>query len=133
EAAAEQVRRGTNYQQLLAAVQLAGVRSIRARPVGFEFHCVLVINSAHLAAIASEDRDRWLPLFWAMDNFKRSQATKLKKNETWAMPAVDEGKLPPASQARERFIAAMDTWDAEGADRDIAALVRTGGAAEGGD
>src|SRR2546423_4305563 len=38
EAAAEQVRRGTSYQQLLAATMLAGVRSIRPRPVGFEFH-----------------------------------------------------------------------------------------------
>src|SRR5262245_58976489 len=35
EAAAQKVREGTSYQQLLAAVFLAGVRSVQARPVGF--------------------------------------------------------------------------------------------------
>jgi len=35
EAAAEKVHKGASYQQLLAAVMLAGVRSIKPRPVGF--------------------------------------------------------------------------------------------------
>src|SRR5262245_45151664 len=48
-AVADKVRGGTSYQELLAAVMLAGVRSIRPRPVGFEFHAILVVNSAHLA------------------------------------------------------------------------------------
>lgn len=131
EAAAEKVRRGTSYQDLLAATFLAGVRGIRARPVGFEFHCVLVINSAHLASLASPDSDRWLPLFWAMDNFKESQAVKRKKGEgDWTLPAADEAKLPSVAQAKQRFIEAMDAWDEEGADRAITALVRSAGAAE---
>src|ERR1043166_7515290 len=62
EAAAERIKGGTSYQQLLAAVMLAGVRGIQPRPVGFKFHAVLVINSAHLAPLAAEDRDRWAPL-----------------------------------------------------------------------
>src|SRR5262249_33059404 len=69
ETVAARVRQGTaSYQQLLTAVLLAGVRGIKPRPVGFKFHAVLVINSAHLAALASSDRDRWLPLFWSLDN-----------------------------------------------------------------
>ena len=40
--------------------------------VGFKFHAVLVVNSAHLASQAASDRDRWLPLFWSLDNFKAS-------------------------------------------------------------
>src|ERR671934_174829 len=71
---AAEVRRGTSYQRLLAAVFLAGVRGIQPRPVGFKFHAVLVINSAHLAALAAPDQDRWLPLFWSVDNYKGSQA-----------------------------------------------------------
>src|SRR5262245_1684455 len=63
EAVARKVREGTSYQNLLAAVLLAGVRGIKPRPVGFKFHAVLVVNSAHQAAIAAQDRDRWLPLF----------------------------------------------------------------------
>src|SRR5579884_679236 len=73
EAVAERVRGGTSYAQLLAAVLLAGVRGIKPRPVGFKFHAVLVVNSAHLAALAADDKDRWLPLFWAVDNYKNSQ------------------------------------------------------------
>src|SRR5262249_56390637 len=63
EVVAGRVHEGTSYQQLLAAVLLAGVRGIKPRPVGFKFHAVLVINSAHLAGLAANDRDRWLPLF----------------------------------------------------------------------
>src|SRR5207302_2304848 len=70
EVVAGRIRRGTSYQQLLTALFLAGVRSIQPRPVGFKFHAVLVVNSAHLASLAAPDSDRWLPLFWAMDNFK---------------------------------------------------------------
>src|SRR5262245_48613801 len=74
EAVAEKVRKGTSYGQLLAATLLAGVRGIQPRPVGFKFHAVLVINSAHQAALFATDNDRWLPLFWAIDNYKASQA-----------------------------------------------------------
>jgi len=130
EAMAEKVRQGTSYQQILSAVMLAGVRSIRPRPVGFEFHCVLVVNSAHLASLASNDRDRWLPLFWSLDNFKKSQATKKGKKDSWKMPALDAAKLPSATAARQRFTEAMDNWDVEAADLAAAALARSSSAGE---
>ncbi len=130
EAVAEKVTAGTSYQQLLAALFLAGVRGIKPRPVGFKFHAVLVVNSAHLASLAAADRDRWLPLFWALDNFKNSQAQNAKESDGWMMPALDEAKLPPAHQAKERFTQAMDDWDEEGADRAVAALARTASATE---
>jgi hypothetical protein len=119
EAVAEKVREGTGYQQLLGAVFLAGVRGIKPRPVGFQFHAVLVINSAHLASLASPDRERWLPLFWAVDNFKESQKTNAAKNAGWMLPPVEEGKLPPATQAKERFVEATSatrrsTWPTRG-------------------
>src|SRR5574337_375904 len=69
----EEIRKGASYEQLLSAVFLAGVRGIQPRPVGFKFHAVLVINSAHLASLRAPDKERWLPLFWAIDNFKSSQ------------------------------------------------------------
>jgi hypothetical protein len=130
DAIADKVRDGTGYQQLLGAVFLAGVRGIKPRPVGFQFHAVLVINSAHLASLASPDRERWLPLFWAIDTFKASQATNAQKNAGWMLPPVEESKLPPTTKARERFVEAMDRWDEEGADRAVAALVRSAGAQE---
>src|SRR5205823_182554 len=81
------MREGVGYQQLLAALMLAGVRGIKPRPVGFKFHAVLVVNSAHLASLAMPDRDRWLPLFWALDNYKNSQQRNQEEGG-WVMPAV---------------------------------------------
>jgi hypothetical protein len=46
------------------------------------------------------------------------------------MPPVDEAKLPPAHQARARFIEAMDAWDEEGADVAVTAFGRAAGADE---
>jgi hypothetical protein len=129
ELVADKVRKGTSYQQLLTAVFLAGVRSVQPRPVGFKFHAVLVINSAHLAAQAATDKDRWLPLFWAIDNFKASQARN-KKEGNWIMPPVAEAKLPTADKAKQRFVEAMDAWDEEGVDRAVVALARSAGAGE---
>ncbi len=124
EAVAAHIHDGTTYQQLLAATLLAGVRGIKPRPVGFQFHAVLVVNSAHLASLSANDNDRWLPLFWAIDNFKASQATNKAKNDGWMMPPVEEGKLPSAEAAKQSFTDAMDDWNEEAADRGAAALAR---------
>jgi hypothetical protein len=122
-----EVRKGTSYEELLSAVFLAGVRGIQPRPVGFKFHAVLVINSAHLASLRAPDKERWLPLFWAIDNFKSSQARN-EQEGNWRMAPVEESKLPPPHRAEQRFIDAMDDWDEEGADRAITALARTASA-----
>jgi hypothetical protein len=130
EEAAGRVRKGLPYRDLLAALLLAGVRGIRPRPnVGFKFHAVLVVNSAHLASLASPDSERWLPIFWALDNFKKSQADN-DKESGWRMKPVDELKVPPARQAKQAFAAAMDRWDEEAADAAAAALARSVGANE---
>src|SRR5439155_19772192 len=126
---AERIRGGTSYQQLLGAGMLGGVRGIRTRPVGFQLHAVLVVNSAHLAAQAARDQDRWLPLFWAIDNFKSSQARNRQVGD-WVMPPVEDAQLPGAAQAAQRFRDAMDNWDEAGDDRAVAALARTAGANE---
>ena len=94
EEVAMRLRRGVTYRELLAALLLAGVRNIEPRPVGFKFHAVLVINSAHLASLSSSESDRWLPIFWAIDQFKSSQAATAKESG-WRMAPVDESKVPP--------------------------------------
>ena len=74
EEVAARIQRGTSYREVLAALLLAGVRNVQPRPhVGFKFHSVLVVNSAHIASQASPDTDRWLPIFWALDYFKTAQ------------------------------------------------------------
>jgi hypothetical protein len=113
-----------SYQELLAALLLAGVRNIQPRPsVGFKFHAVLVVNSAHIASLASPDSDRWLPIFWALDNFKGSQARDTQEGD-WTMTAVDESSVPAAHQAMQRFRTAMADWDESAADVATAAISR---------
>ena len=130
EEIAGRIHKGTSYREVVAALLLAGVRNIQPRPsVGFKFHAVLVVNSAHLASISSPDEQRWLPIFWALDSFKSSQARDVDEGD-WTMAPVDESRIPPPQQARAAFIDAMDNWDEAAADVATAALARTAGANE---
>ena len=87
EEVAQRIRGGVPYREWLAALLLAGVRNIQPRPVGFKFHAVLVVHSAHLASLNAPDGERWLPLLWAMDQFKSSQARDVEEGN-WTMGAV---------------------------------------------
>jgi hypothetical protein len=129
EEVGSRLRHGLTYRELLAALLLAGVRNIQPHPVGFKFHSVLVVNSAHLASLSSPDSDRWLPIFWALDYFKSAQAQDVKEGD-WTMAAVDDSKLPPAHKARQAFAEAMDNWDEAAADLAVTSLARTAGAQE---
>jgi hypothetical protein len=121
------IKAGVSYREVLAALLLAGVRNIQPRPsVGFKFHAVLVVNSAHLASQSSPDEHRWLPIFWALDEFKSSQAAD-EREGNWTMAPVKESLVPPADKARQAFIEAMDNWDEEAADVAVAGLARTAG------
>lgn len=129
EEIAVKVRHGLAYRDIVAALFLAGIRNIQPRPIGFKFHAVMVVNSAHLASLASSDSDRWLPIFWALDQFKSSQAADVKEGD-WMLGAVEEARIPKAHQARQAFIEAMNAWDESAADAAITGLVRHAGAAE---
>jgi hypothetical protein len=129
EEVAHRVKTGLPYRDLLAALFLAGVRNIQPRPVGFKFHAVLVIHSAHLASLASAEAERWLPLFWAIDQFKSSQAADVREGD-WTMGPVDEKAVPPSHRAKAAFLEAMDGWDEAAADAAIVGLARTAGAHE---
>src|SRR6478672_2813382 len=124
------IRRGLAYRDVLTALLLAGIRNIQPRPhVGFKFHAVLVVNSAHLASLDSPDTDRWLPIFWALDYFKSSQAQDVREGN-WTMRPVDESAVPPARDARKAFADAMDGWDEAAADAAVASLARSAGSNE---
>jgi hypothetical protein len=127
EEVASRIRNGLTYREVLAALFLAGIRNVQPRPsVGFKFHAVLVVNSAHIASLASPNEQRWLPIFWAIDHFKSAQAQDVRENN-WTMSAADESRVPPAHKAREAFIAAMDRWDENAADAAAAGLARAAG------
>ncbi|MFH5804600.1 hypothetical protein [Alienimonas sp. DA493] len=127
EEVAARIEKGLSYRELLAALQLAGVRNVQPRPsVGHKFHAVLVVNSAHLASLASPPQHRWLPIFWALDYFKSAAARDVREGN-WTMQSVDESAVPGSTAAGAAFTAAMDGWDESAADVAAAGLARAAG------
>lgn len=129
EQAVVRLKKGLPYRQLVGGLFLAGIRNIKPRPVGFKFHAVMVISAAHQLSLDAPQADRLLPFFWALDNFKSSQAQDVKEGD-WTLAPVNESAVPPPSKARQRFVEAMDRWDDSAADVAIAGLCRSAGAAE---
>jgi hypothetical protein len=64
-----------------------------------------------------------LPIFWALDQFKSSQARDVQEGD-WTLSAVDESAVPAADKARRAFTEAMDRWDEAAADVATAAFAR---------
>lgn len=129
EEVAQRIKTGTSYQEILTSLFLAGVRNIQPRPVGFKFHAVLVVHSAHLASLNSPDSDRWLPIFWALDYFKSSQARDVSEGD-WTLQALEDRLVPVTSKPADLFTEAMDQWDEAKADVAIAGLARSSGTSE---
>ena len=129
EVIAKRINGGLSYQTLLAALLLAGVKNVEPRPsVGHKFHAVLVVNSAHLASMASPDELRWLPIFWALDYYKVAAARDVEERGDWVMEPIDERSVPDAAKAPAAFVAAMDAWDEGAADAAVVGLARTASA-----
>jgi len=124
ERVASIIRKGTPYRDILAALQLTGIRNVQPRPVGFKFHSVLVVNSCHLASVAGPEDERWLPIFWALDYVKQTQNEEASKTG-WKMPPVNEAKVPHGADAAKLFTEAMESWDAAKADVATAGIVRS--------
>jgi hypothetical protein len=129
EETAAWIHRGLSYRDLLAGLLLAGVKNVEPRPsVGFKFHAVLVVNSAHLASLSSPPEHRWLPIFWALDYYKSAAARDVEERGDWTMRPVKESFVPDPLAAPQQFVEALENWDEEAADVAIAGLVRNSSA-----
>jgi hypothetical protein len=120
----DKIRRGVPYYQLLASIFLAGIRNVQPRPsVGFKFHTVLVVHAAHQASLAASNRDRWLPLLWAADYFKRAQEDDSKQGD-WTMQAPANVEKMSSTASVRGLEDAFDRWDVEAADHFATAAAR---------
>ncbi len=127
EEVAARIGKGLSYRDALAGLLLAGIRNIEPRPsVGFKFHAVLVVHSAHLVAQAAPDSDRWLPLLWALDHFKESQATDARQGD-WTMPASTRKAIDGKADPLPAFTEAMENWDEAAADAAAGRLAGSAG------
>ncbi|MBK8002300.1 MAG: hypothetical protein IPK15_27325 [Verrucomicrobia bacterium] len=123
------IQRGTTYREVLAALQLAGVRPSSRGRLGSKFHAVLVVNSAHLASLSSPDSERWLPIFWAIDQFKSSQARDVQEGD-WALAPVDEPAVRKSDKARQPSSTRWTTGTKRRRTQPSLGLARTAGANE---
>src|SRR5262249_8766878 len=117
---------GTSCRDLLGAAFLAGIRDVEPRPVGFQFHCVLMTSSAYQIAEASPARDRVLPALFNLVDLKTSQSIDAQRGD-WTMPAAPPVDSDDAAAAARALRGALDGWDETAADRAATALARCAG------
>ena len=101
-------------------LMLAGVRGIQPRPVGFKFHAVLVVNSAHLATLAAAGPR---PLAAAVLGARQLQGVagaQQKRGRLAHGRRSTRRSCRPATRRSSVFVEAMDAWDEEGADAAVA-------------
>ncbi len=109
------IRDGMEYELLASAITEAAARNVQPYPdVGFKYHTVMAMQSVCRASAGLPNQDRWLPLIWAADYFKRSQATELRQSG-WLMPSVKHQSTVTSTRARQLLVSALDSWDREAA------------------
>jgi hypothetical protein len=113
----DQLRRGLPYRRFLAAVFWACIRKHNSH------HEVYQIPSVHQISQDLRDEEKLLPLFWAVDIYKRRQ-------EVTAEPALPvlKGTFPSPEQATAEFRDGMQAADRDRSERALVALARHQGA-----
>ena len=115
---------GLDRRRALAALAVAASRRVRPFPhVGFRYHSVLALQSARLTALALPGGEGWLPLFWALDYFKRAQERE-RHAGGWSMGPRPAPAAATAEGARRRLVDALDRWDVEAVDPAILDFAR---------
>jgi hypothetical protein len=116
---AQMIRTGLRYEDLLAALSLAAVRNVQPYPnVGFKYHSVMVLRSIHLTTQHLSSEDKWLPIVWATDYFKDTQAQE-RATGGWRLPMRRVAPVGNPQAARRALAAALDNWDRDAADAAI--------------
>ena len=119
------IRGGLRYEDLMAALTLAATRNVQPYPdVGFKYHAVMMLRSVHLTTQHLEADEKWLPVVWAADYFKDTQA-KERATSGWHMPTPAASATASSDTARRSLIAALDKWDHEAADAAVVQYSRS--------
>ena len=107
---------GLDRRRTLNALAIATSRRVRPFPhVGFKYHTVLALQSVHLTALSLPGKERWLPVFWALDYFKRAQEAE-RRQSGWTMGPQPAPVAETVEAARKSLIDALDRWDLEAVD-----------------
>ena len=121
---ADLVRAGLDRRRAIAALAVAASRRVQPFPhVGFKYHTVMALQSVHMAAHSLAGGERWLPVFWALDYFKRAQEAE-RRRSGWTMGPLPGPASGTAAAARKRLVDALDRWDLEAVDPAIVDFAR---------
>jgi hypothetical protein len=113
------IREGLRYEDLLSALALAAVRNVQPYPdVGYKYHSVMVLRPIHLTTQRLSSSDKWLPIAWAANYFKETQAQE-RATDGWRMPTRTAAPVVSAQAARRALIVGLDNWDRDAADAAI--------------
>jgi hypothetical protein len=119
------IRAGLSYEDLLAALFLAATRNVQPYPdVGFKYHSVMVLRSIHSTTQHLPPAERWLPVIWAVDYFKDTQAQE-QASSGWHMSTRAAAPATNPEAARRSLTAALDKWDNEAADAAVVDYARS--------
>jgi hypothetical protein len=86
--------------------------------VGFKYHSVMMLRSIHLTTQHLSSSDKWLPIVWATDYFKDTQAQE-RDTDGWRLPTRAAAPVGSVQAARHAVISALDNWDRDAADAAI--------------
>ena len=121
---ADLIRDGLDHRRAVTALAVATSRGVQPFPhVGFKYHTVLALHSVHLTALNLPDNERWLPVFWALDYFKRAQEAE-RRWSGWTMGPQPNPVAGTVEAAHKRLIDALDRWDREAVDPAIVDFAR---------
>ncbi len=106
---------GATAADFMGAALVAGAKDIQPDPVGFDLHTVMMVASNHRLGADASSAERWLPVLYNLDDYKIRQASQTG----WSLgPAPKVG----AAKDRQKLVNALETWDAEAADRALTTL-----------
>lgn len=123
EVLADQIQKGLSYDNFLGAMFLAGIRNVNPQPPGFKFHCVFIVHSCNYLAQMGPPEERFVPLFYALDDFKKAQASDVREGDFILLET--SGSNPQGPKAWAELDVAMKNWDEPRADRAITGLARS--------
>ncbi len=103
------IRQGLGRDALLWAIQLAGMRQIQPRPVGFKFHAVMMVDAARQLAQGDSGPGGWVPILWNLDYFKFSQQRNIAAGG-WQLHSFN-GAVPAADESMQLFTQGLQQRD----------------------
>ena len=122
ERVADEIRRGLDREQLLAALFAAATRNVlTSQMFGKEQHILLSIYPAQRAG----QHLGWRPALWAVDYFKWAQK-EAASHHARPMAELPASQVPPVGRAAAELERAMNGFEGDRAEAAIVSLYRAG-------